>query len=146
MRPEYGDKTKQIIALLSKGWTARRVMARVGCSLNQIYKTARIHEAEITKSEKPAPAEHFDIPAIDPLQPAAPQLLPLAGAVLAKAVEAGNNISVRQLQAACLIVKYAQRGNPPPPVSRKMTMMLDSEMKFCEHGGKLVPQIYGVKP
>ena len=99
-------------------------MARVGCSLNQIYKTARIHEAEITKSEKPAPAEHFDIPAIDPLQPAAPQLEAGAWKTLALAHQ-GYDISTRQLQAAREIIKAAQRDKVPPPVNRKLKIVID---------------------
>ena len=118
------SKTEQILAMMAAGATNRAIAEAVHVREAYVSRLRNQHRPACTQKPSTAPTVTPPRVLIDPLKPAAPQLEATAWAVIANAA-AGGEVTVRQLHAAREIIKAAQRDKVPPPVNRKLKLVID---------------------
>ena len=87
--------------------------------------TAPIPSGTAHPPDKKAIVPCVQVPLLDPLKPAAPQLEAMAWQVLALAAS-GGDVTVKQANAAREIVKQALRDKAPSPADRDLRFLIDT--------------------
>ena len=124
------SKTDLVIRLLAQGVSAKSIMIQADCSQALVYKVLKQNEADIARLRNGIPAlekakaPSIKLPKLDPSQPAAPQMEAAAWKVIGLAA-AGEDISVKQINAAREIIRQALRDRVPPPQDRRLTFRID---------------------
>ena len=137
------SKTEQILAMMAAGATNRAIAEAVHVREAYVSRLRNRHRPAHTGATAAVTPPRV---LIDPLKPAAPQLEATAWAVIANAA-AGGEVTVRQLHAAREIIKAAQRDKVPPPVNRKLKIVIDViDVLADDKIHKTKTAVYEVKP
>ena len=118
------QRKQNIYAQHDAGKSKREIGIEEGVRDSYVGRVLKNRPADDVPMAVSTPIAPLSQTAIDPLRPAAPQLEAGAWQIIEMA-RAGAQITVRQLHAAREIIKAAQRDKVPPPVSRKLKIVID---------------------
>ena len=118
----YGARRTEILEWRAKGKTKKEVIELMHGRCSPM----RVEQVWAEGEVKPEPPiSPLDLPALDPTKPLPPQYEALGAAILTEAARKGE-ISSRQIQAARELIRMAQRDRVPPPVSRKLRLVIET--------------------